>query len=305
MKIHLNGDFEDLKYFKLRKLKEEKNLLGYEIREIESKDEIGEAIQVGLFDTRPILVIIHNASKLSKDDLERIFIASESFDLILVDKNTNKLKATHPLLKTETIEEPKKLEEWCIQFLQDHLKNDYGVIIEPNLAKAIISRVGTDLGHIVFECYKYSFLAENGKLEPKAVGSVLSQLGDVEGSKLIDAIKRLSAKDFLKIANEMENGKRDPAMGFIVGLYTYNVSLWLEVGLLLAKGVTAKDMANYIKMNPWFIENILVPEVKNIGLERIKNFVKIGSESEYGVLTGQKDVWNCFKSRIISLMIIK
>ena len=103
----------------------------------------------------------------------------------------------------------------------------------------------------------------------------------------------------------MENGKRDPAMGFIVGLYTYNVSLWLEVGLLLAKGVTAKDMANYIKMNPWFIENILVPEVKNIGLERIKNFVKIGSESEYGVLTGQKDVWNCFKSRIISLMIIK
>jgi DNA polymerase III delta subunit len=305
MKIHLNGDFEDLKYFKLRKLKEEKNLLGYEIREIESKDEIGEAIQVGLFDTRPILVIIHNASKLSKDDLERIFIASESFDLILVDKNTNKLKATHPLLKTETIEEPKKLEEWCIQFLQDHLKNDYGVIIEPNLAKAIISRVGTDLGHIVFECYKYSFLAENGKLEPKAVGSVLSQLGDVEGSKLIDAIKRLSAKDFLKIANEMENGKRDPAMGFIAGLYTYNVSLWLEVGLLLAKGVTAKDMANYIKMNPWFIENILVPEVKNIGLERIKNFVKIGSESEYGVLTGQKDVWNCFKSRIISLMIIK
>jgi DNA polymerase III delta subunit len=305
MKIHLNGDFEDLKYFKLRKLKEEKNLLGYEIREIESKDEIGEAIQVGLFDTRPVLVIIHNASKLSKDDLERIFIASESFDLILVDKNTNKLKATHPLLKTETIEEPKKLEEWCIQFLQDHLKNDYGVIIEPNLAKAIISRVGTDLGHIVFECYKYSFLAENGKLEPKAVGSVLSQLGDVEGSKLIDAIKRLSAKDFLKIANEMENGKRDPAMGFIAGLYTYNVSLWLEVGLLLAKGVTAKDMANYIKMNPWFIENILVPEVKNIGLERIKNFVKIGSESEYGVLTGQKDVWNCFKSRIISLMIIK
>ncbi len=305
MKIHLNGDFEDLKYFKLRKLKEEKNLLGYEIREIESKDEIGEAIQVGLFDTRPILVIIHNASKLSKDDLERIFIASESFDLILVDKNTNKLKATHPLLKTETIEEPKKLEEWCIQFLQDHLKNDYGVIIEPNLAKAIISRVGTDLGHIVFECYKYSFLAENGKLEPKAVGSVLSQLGDVEGSKLIDAIKRLSAKDFLKIANEMENGKRDPAMGFIAGLYTYNVSLWLEVGLLLAKGVTAKDMANYIKMNPWFIENILVPEVKNIGLERIKNFVKIGSESEYGVLTGQRDVWNCLKTRIIGVMIIK
>ena len=111
MKIHLNGDFEDLKYFKLRKLKEEKNLLGYEIREIESKDEIGEAIQVGLFDTRPVLVIIHNASKLSKDDLERIFIASESFDLILVDKNTNKLKATHPLLKTETIEEPKKFKE--------------------------------------------------------------------------------------------------------------------------------------------------------------------------------------------------
>ena len=305
MKIHLNGDFEDLKYFKLRKLKEEKNLQGYDIREIESKEEIDQAIQVGLFDTRPVLVIIHNASKLSKDDLERVFIASESFDLILVDKNTNKLKATHPLLKTETIEEPKKLEEWCVQFLKDHLKNDYGITIEDNLAKAIITRVGTDLGHIVFECYKYSFLAKDGKLEPKAVGSVLSQLGDVEGSKLIDAIKRLSAKDFLKIANEMENGKRDPAMGFVAGLYTYNVSLWLEVGLLLAKGVTPKDMSNYIKMNPWFIENILVPEVKNIGLERIKNFVKIGSECEYGVLTGQKDAWNCFKSRIINLMIIK
>ena len=40
MKIHLNGDFEDFKYFKLRKLKEEKNLQGYDIREIESKDDI-------------------------------------------------------------------------------------------------------------------------------------------------------------------------------------------------------------------------------------------------------------------------
>jgi len=58
-------------------------------------------------------------------------------------------------------------------------------------------------------------------------------------------------------------------------------------------------------MNPWVVENILVPEVKNIGLERIKKLVKIGSESEYGVLTGQMDVWNCFKSRIIGLLIIK
>ncbi len=157
----------------------------------------------------------------------------------------------------------------------------------------------------MFECYKYSFLAKDGKLEPKAIASVLSQLGDVEGTKLIDAIKRLSAKDFLKIANDMGKSKTDPTMSFIAGIYTYNVSLWLEVGLLLAKGVTPKDMPNYIKMNPWFVENILVPEVKNIGLERIKKFVKIGSESEYGVLAGHIDTWNCFKSRIIGLLIIK
>ena len=305
MKIHLNGDFEDFKYFKLRKLKEEKNLQGYDIREIESKDDIDEAVQVGLFDTRPVLVIVHNANKLPKAELERIFSVSDTFELVLVDKGTAKLKATHPQLKSETIDEPKKLEEWCTQFLQDHLKTDYGISIEPNLAKAIISRVGTDLGHIVFECYKYSFLAKNGKLEPKDIASVLAQLGDVEGTKLIDAIKRLSAKDFLKIANDMGKSKTDPTMGFIAGLYTYNVSLWLEVGLLLAKGVTPKDMGNYIKMNPWFVENILVPEVKNIGLERIKKFVKIGSESEYGVLAGQIDTWNCFKSRIIGLLIIK
>jgi len=64
-------------------------------------------------------------------------------------------------------------------------------------------------------------------------------------------------------------------------------------------------MTNYIKMNPWYVENILVPEVKNIGLDKIKKFVKIGSESEYGVLTGHRDVWNCLKTKIISVMIIK
>ncbi len=305
MKIHLNGDFEDFKYFKIKKLKEQKTAEGYEIREAENKEEIDSAIQVGLFDTNPLLVIIHNANKLPKADLERILVASESFELVLIDKGTAKLKATHPQLKTETIDEPKKLEEWCNQFIQDHLKTDYGITIEPNLAKAIISRIGTDLGHIVFECYKYSFLAKDGKLEPKAIASVLAQINDVEGTKLIDAIKRLSPKDFLKVANQMEKNKDDPTMGFLAGIYTYSVSLWLEVGLLLAKGVSPKDMSNYIKMNPWYVENILVPEVKNIGLDKIKKFVKIGSESEYGVLTGQRDVWNCLKTRIIGVMIIK
>lgn len=305
MKIHLNGDFEDFKYFKIKKLKEQKTAEGYEIREAENKEEIDSAIQVGLFDTNPLLVIIHNANKLPKADLERILVASESFELVLIDKGTAKLKATHPQLKTETIDEPKKLEEWCTQFIQDHLKTDYGITIEPNLAKAIISRIGTDLGHIVFECYKYSFLAKDGKLEPKAIASVLAQINDVEGTKLIDAIKRLSPKDFLKVANQMEKNKDDPTMGFLAGIYTYTVSLWLEVGLLLAKGVSPKDMTNYIKMNPWYVENILVPEVKNIGLDKIKKFVKIGSESEYGVLTGQRDVWNCLKTRIIGVMIIK
>lgn len=305
MKIHLNGDFEDFKYFKIKKLKEQKTAEGYEIREAENKEEIDSAIQVGLFDTNPLLVIIHNANKLPKADLERILVASESFELVLIDKGTAKLKATHPQLKTETIDEPKKLEEWCTQFIQDHLKTDYGITIEPNLAKAIISRIGTDLGHIVFECYKYSFLAKDGKLEPKAIASVLAQINDVEGTKLIDAIKRLSPKDFLKVANQMEKNKDDPTMGFLAGIYTYSVSLWLEVGLLLAKGVSPKDMSNYIKMNPWYVENILVPEVKNIGLDKIKKFVKIGSESEYGVLTGQRDVWNCLKTRIIGVMIIK
>lgn len=305
MKIHLNGDFEDFKYFKIKKLKEQKTAEGYEIREAENKEEIDSAIQVGLFDTNPLLVIIHNANKLPKADLERILVASESFELVLIDKGTAKLKATHPQLKTETIDEPKKLEEWCTQFIQDHLKTDYSITIEPNLAKAIISRIGTDLGHIVFECYKYSFLAKDGKLEPKAIASVLAQINDVEGTKLIDAIKRLSPKDFLKVANQMEKNKDDPTMGFLAGIYTYSVSLWLEVGLLLAKGVSPKDMSNYIKMNPWYVENILVPEVKNIGLDKIKKFVKIGSESEYGVLTGQRDVWNCLKTRIIGVMIIK
>ena len=305
MKIHLNGDFEDFKYFKIKKLKEQKTAEGYEIREAENKEEIDSAIQVGLFDTNPLLVIIHNANKLPKADLERILVASESFELVLIDKGTAKLKATHPQLKTETIDEPKKLEEWCTQFIQDHLKTDYGITIEPNLAKAIISRIGTDLGHIVFECYKYSFLAKDGKVEPKAIASVLAQINDVEGTKLIDAIKRLSPKDFLKVANQMEKNKDDPTMGFLAGIYTYSVSLWLEVGLLLAKGVSPKDMSNYIKMNPWYVENILVPEVKNIGLDKIKKFVKIGSESEYGVLTGQRDVWNCLKTRIIGVMIIK
>lgn len=305
MKIHLNGDFEDFKYFKIKKLKEQKTAEGYEIREAENKEEIDSAIQVGLFDTNPLLVIIHNANKLPKADLERILVASESFELVLIDKGTAKLKATHPQLKSETIDEPKKLEEWCTQFIQDHLKTDYGITIEPNLAKAIISRIGTDLGHIIFECYKYSFLAKDGKLEPKAIASVLAQINDVEGTKLIDALKRLSPKDFLKVANQMEKNRDNPTMGFLAGIYTYTVSLWLEVGLLLAKGVSPKDMSNYIKMNPWYVENILVPEVKNIGLDKIKKFVKIGSESEYGVLTGQRDVWNCLKTKIIGVMIIK
>jgi len=305
MKIHLNGDFEDLKYFKLKKLKEEKNSKGYDIREVENKEDIDQAIQVGLFDTRPVIVIIHNANKIAKSDLDRVLTASDSFELVLVDKGTAKLKATHPQLKTETLDEPKKLEEWCIKFIQDHLKTDYNITIEENLARAIITRVGTDLGHIVFECYKYSYLAKDGKLEPKDVASVLSQLGDVEGTKLIDAIKRLSIREFLTISGEMGKSKIDPTMGFIAGLYTYNVSMWLEIALLLNKGVSPKDMVNYIKMNPWFLENILVPEVKNLGLERIKKLVKIGSQCEIGVLSGQRDVWNCFKTRVIGVMNFK
>jgi len=304
MRVFLNGDFEDFKKFKVQETKQQKIIEGYEIRLADATEKdlnLDRLLEISMFDPSPILVIIDNAHKLKKDDCLKVIESDSSIELILI--GTGKLKADKGLT-IQTIDTPKDLNTWCAGFIVDVLKKE-GITIKEDLAKAIVLRIGCDVGYLYSECMKYKYASSSQEILPKEVAGVMSILGEEDGTKIIDAIKSFDVKAVIKTMDDLQKTKStDPTMSFVAGLLSYNLCLWFEIACLLEQGKDAKSITDLLKLNLYVVEKIHIPFVKKISLKKISELIKLASQCEYSVLSGERDSWTRLKTGLIKILII-
>jgi DNA polymerase III delta subunit len=301
MRVFLSGDFEDYKKFIVSQVKQQKVKDGYEIREASGTDkDFSSLMETSLFLNDPVMVIVTDAHKLPTSICNEI--CASSFEILMV--GTGKLKGT--ILNGLDMEiqdkpKPNKMDDWCILFLKKHLGGD--IKVSDDLLKAVVKRVGYDLGQLYFEALKYRYVVGEDKvLNAKDVASVMAVLGEADGKKVIDAIKSSDVRSFLKSADELARLKGgDPLFSFL-GLFTYNVCLWFDVAMLLEQKIDNKKIAEILKLNPWFLENFVLPVVKNFGLKKISELIKLGADSEYAVFNNERDAWTKFKVGVIKIL---
>jgi len=304
MRVFLNGDFEGFKNFKVQETKQQKILEGYEIRIADGTDKdlnVDRLTEVSMFDPCPIMIILYNAHKLKKEECLKIVDCESSIELILI--GTGKLKSDKGLT-IQTIDTPKDLNDWCTGFVIDIFKKE-GLTIKEDLAKAIVTRIGTDVGYLYSECVKYKYACQSNEIQPKEVAGVMAILGEEDGTKIIDALKVLDARSVIKNMDDLQRTKKeDPTMSFVAGLLTYNLCTWFEVACLLEQGKDAKGIAESLKIHPFVVEKYHLPFVKKISLKKISELIKLANECEYSILRGERDSWTRLKCGIIKILFI-
>lgn len=299
------GSSSDWIYLRVSEVQAEYRAKGYEIRVLDGKTategEILTAFEAGLFDTEPVLVVIHNPTKLKK--LSNLLDGS-SYDVLVVQDNDRLPKALEPYSQLR-LDQPKYDNEkrtWASKFLKDYL-DKRGYKISDNLSSAVVKRVGVDLGVLRWEAEKYMVsLADKKEVTPDVVSGCISELSAVDGTDLVDTIASGDMKAFLKICTRIEKtSPSDQTMAVCNGLLLYNLIQWVEVGVRLAAKQTPTQIAEDLGKNPWFVENILAPRVKALGLLKIRKLLRHLYECEDGVRLGMREPWVKFKTGVVKV----
>jgi len=302
------GSSEDWINLRVGMIVEEQRSKGNEVRVVDGKthteQEISTALEHGLFDTDPLFVVIHNPTKLKK--LASILDSVGTGIEVLVVQSNDRLPKALESYQTLKLDEPKydsEKKEWASKFLMDIIEKS-GYEIKENLALAVVKRVGTDLGVLRWEAKKYMMCVEQGKKEitPQIVSGCISELSEIQGTELVEAVAMGDMKHFLKICTRIETtSSTDQTMSVCNGLLLYNLVQWIDVGLRLESKQTATRIAEDLGKNPWFIENMIIPKVKRIGVKRIRQLLRHLYWCEDNVRNGGREPWVKFKAGVVKV----
>lgn len=297
----LHGNSKSYIQIRSQEILEEYRANGYEVRVLEPKGEhsLEGAFSSGLFDTDPILVVVRDPMKIKglKD-----YLKDTRGCEVLVIYDKEKLPALLTGHLNQCLVEPKydnqKL-DWCAKFVSDYVSK-HGKKIAPDLCKAIVSKVGTDLGVLRFEVLKYVMSSSEEEITARSVAGNLADLSGPESSELIDSIISRDPRKFLKVCSKIEkSSSTDQTMAVCNGLLFYTLRQLFDVGVLLGEKYTIEQVSNDLGKNPWLVQNILKPQVDSLGLERIILLIESLYNSEDSVLKGSRNPWEKFKSEIL------
>ena len=277
---------------------------GYEVREIDCKtDDVAGAFETGLFDTDPIFVVLRNPTKNKKlaDHLQEI----GSCEVLIVHTNDRLPKALEGFINRK-LDEPvydDQKKEWASGWVQSYLSK-YGKKINPVLCRAIVNRVGTDLGALRWEVVKYVHATEEEEIKPEVVVNLISDLTEASFMDLSTSIFERNHKAFIKVCEKIErSSKTDQTMAVCNGLLLSNCINFLEVGVRVQEKMKLDDIASDLGKNPYAIKNHIAPKIYSFGgVENLRRLLRVLYECENNVVSGGRDSWLKFKVGVLGIL---
>ncbi len=278
---------------------------GYEIREIDAKtDDLSVAFESGLFDTDPIFAVLTNPTK--NKNLDQHLASKGSCEVLVVHTNDRLPKALEGYL-TKRLDEPKyddQKKEWASEWVHNYAKN-YAKKIEPVLCRAIVNRVGVDLGALRWEVVKYVYaVGESEEITPNTVVGLISDLTEANFIDLSNAIMERNSKAFLKVCEKIERSSRtDQTMAVCNGILLSNCINFLEVGLRVDAKMKLDEIAQDLSKNPYAVKKFIAPKIYSFGgVGNLRKLLQVLYECEINVVSGGRASWLKFKVGVLGIL---
>jgi DNA polymerase III delta subunit len=296
--VVLYGESEGLLELKKQEILQEYRANGYDVRCIGPKEDLGAAFISSMFDTDPILVVVDQPTKIK--GLKEKLANPEGCEVLCIHKSNNlpKLLEGLPTLKME--EEPKyDKTDWAIKFLKGYVKR-LGKEIDDKLCRAVVMKVGPDVGILRWEAHKYVMGTEGDEITAGLVKGLFTELADPGATDLLNSILACNGRAFLKACDRLEkSSKSDLTMSVCKGPLFTKIQTSLEVAIRLEAGQSQDTIAEEMNMNPKRVY-YLIPEAKAVGLKRLRKMMRCLYECESGVFKGANSTWLMFKVKMLN-----
>lgn len=278
---------------------------GYEVREVDAKtDDLSTAFESGLFDTDPIFVVLTNPTKGKK--LDQHLKARGASEVLVVHTNDRLPKALEGYL-TRKLDEPQyedQKKEWASDWLHKYAEK-YAKKIDPVLCRAVVNRVGIDLGALRWEVVKYVHaVGDEEQITPNIVVNLISDLTEASFIDLSNAIMERNHKAFIKVCEKIErSSKTDQTMAVCNGILLSNCINLLEVGLRVEAKMNLEQIASDLRKNPYAIKNFIAPKIYSFGgVQNLRRLLNVLYECENNVVSGGRNSWLKFKVGVLGIL---
>jgi DNA polymerase III delta subunit len=198
---------------------------------------------------------------------------------------------------------PYKADEEALTFFIEEAKR-YDLVLPPPLGKALIERMGSDMGLLSFEMLKISsymkrLFPEDTEIAPAHVRRVVSNTSDNIFS-FVNALGRKDEKNVFKSLGRIQ-GLKTPLMTVLLASWP-TVLLWYQAAQMTGlRGLSPDKGADTLGINKWRYKNIILPVGQRWGTSSLQNLVSHYSSSEAGILEGNVDVWTQFEVGLLKI----
>lgn len=286
---------------------------GYTVQPVEGADR--GALQsivgtVGVLFPNPTLVVVTRPEKVHSDDVgDHLRDPNPLLTLLLLseeDKPSGGILDGFPAAQTKTFTLPPfyKLDEYAADYAQGCAKAR-GVDLPDALARAMVRRVGNDLGVVSFEVEKAVRLATAlgvKVLEPSHLKGTLAPLTELDGSTVADALGTRNARLLAdELARYKASKKGDPTIELCGRTITPTVFRWLQAATLHARGWSIPAAAGRVGASPWYWENKVLPVARTWGVDGCREIITVVSRAQGAVFDGTISPWSILESGLLRL----
>jgi len=198
---------------------------------------------------------------------------------------------------------PYKAGDVSAKFLISEAKKR-GLEVGPDLADALVSKVGTDLGMLSFELLKVeALLAARGDgpvVTAAHIKDTMVMTGEVDISSVVDAVGRASVPRLLKAMDDVKrNSSRDPTL-LTVAWLSKKAMTWLHASTLLQQGAGEDEGASRTGTPPYVYKSFIIPVARRWQTSRLTTLVKRISAAESAVKSGRVAPWTQLECGLVA-----
>lgn len=199
---------------------------------------------------------------------------------------------------------PYKAAENAIKFAVEEATKHGKVMPEP-LAKALVEKVGSDLGVLSYEVLKVSTLLDargwGSDIKPEHILQTMMLTGEANIGAIVDAVGAGSVRKTLRALTQVrENWSQgnDPTLAVVAWLGNRATS-WLHVAALDEQGADEKEGAARSGLNPYVYTRFTLPVARRWGKARLITLLRHLSQVEASVKQGKIDPWTLLECSLI------
>lgn len=265
---------------------------------------------VGVLFPNPTLVVVTRPEKVHPDDVaEHLREPNPLLTLLLIteeDKPAGGVLDGFPPAQTKTFPLPPfyKLDEYAADYARECAKAR-GVDLPDALARAMVKRVGNDLGVVSYEVDKAAHLARAmgvPVIEPAHLKGTLAPLTELDGTTVVDALATRNARVLSDELARYKNSKKgDPTIELCGRTITPAVFRWLQAATLHARGWSIPAAAGRVGASPWYWEHKVLPVARTWGVDGCREILSVVARAQSAVFDGAVRPWTLLESGLLRI----